>query len=192
VGSRERGADWRHGRHAFWWEPGRLALNLGADGGKPGACHRPPNTQRSWWEDEREPLRGRSQCAVHSHREDGTSPPAPSPFSPRDRCRGATMGKAGRGRGGVEDEWCSCPQCSTSDREKRNICFDFEELPQAQEKPESKKSIRLRRGKKKQRRAQAPGRSVFRIQREGGTLPTADATRKPIRLRRPLGSLPPR
>jgi len=55
--SRERGADWRHGRHAFWREPGRLALNLGGDGGKPGACHRPPTTPRSWWVDGREPLR---------------------------------------------------------------------------------------------------------------------------------------
>ncbi len=177
VGSRERGADGRHGRHAFWREPGRLALKFGGDGGKTGACHRPPTTPRSWWEDGREPLRGRSQWAVHSHREDGTSPPAPSPFSPHDKGWGATLGKAGEGEGG--DKWCSCPQCSTDEGAKRNICFDFEGLPQAEEKPESKKSIRLRRGKKRQRRAQAPGRSVFRIQREGGTLPTADATRKP-------------
>ncbi len=126
VGRRERGADWRHERHAFWRETRLESPIGGVVSGKTGACRRPPSLSGTWWVDGRFPLRGSSQWAAHSHSEDGTSPPAPSPFSPCHMGWGETMGKAGRGRGGAEDERCSCPQCSTDEGAKRNICFDFE------------------------------------------------------------------
>ena len=74
-----------------------------------------------------------------------TEPHPPAPLRSRPVIWAGVRHWVRRGEGEGGDKWCSCPQCSTDEGKKRNICFDFEGANAPHPRPLSRRdALRLR------------------------------------------------